>query len=149
MSHRRMAKATSSAMNVAFGTRKLLSSSLAAAAMTKVDAGIGLLLAENEDEVGHEPQVDEVHGLDEADRQEQDGEQLRPGLGLTGDAGDGLRAGQPVSDGRADGATAQGEATAYQCARGLDRGYKLGICCHYDSSVRGSGSGGASGLRLV
>ena len=77
------------------------------------------------------------------------GEQLCPGLGLTGDARDGLRAGQTVADGRADGATAQGEATAYQCARGLDRGYELGICCHCDSSVRGSGSEGASGLRLV
>ena len=62
-------------------------------------------------------QVDEVHGLDQTDGQEQDREELRPGLGLAGYAGDGLRAGQTVTDGRTDGTATEGEATADQGAR--------------------------------
>ena len=43
-------------------------------------------------------------------------------LRLAGDAGDGLRTGKTVTDGGTDGAAAEGEATADQGARGLDRG---------------------------
>src|SRR5664279_5179966 len=112
ISHSSMTKATSSAMNVPLGTRKLLCS-LAAAARTSVLADMGLLLADDEDEVGHEAQVDEVHGLDQTDGQEQDREELRPRLRLARHAGNGLRAGQAVTDGRTDGTATEGEPAAY------------------------------------
>src|SRR4051794_4618094 len=134
-------KATSSAMNVAFGTRKLLSPPLLAARRVALVTDMRGLLPQDEDEVGHEAQVDEVHRLDQADRQEQDREQLGPRLGLTGDARNRLGASQAVTDGCADGATTEGEATAHHGSRGLDRGYELGICCHCLSSVRGSWCG--------
>src|ERR1700722_10656696 len=70
-----------------------------------------LLLVQREDEQGGEGQVDEVHGLHQADGQEHDGEQPPLGLGLAGHAGDGLASGEAVADGRTDGAAAERQAT--------------------------------------
>ena len=67
---------------------------------------------EDVDEHHHEQQVDEVHGLHQADRQEEVLTGLGLDLGLAGDGRDGLRAGQAVTDGGTDGAAAEGEATA-------------------------------------
>src|SRR5581483_12371062 len=93
-------KVISSTMNVALGTRKLLVASVVAG--TK-DSG---LLAEYEDEQGHEGQVDEVHGLDQTDGQEEDRHEAGLGLGLTGHTRDGLATRKTVTDGRTDGAAA-------------------------------------------
>jgi hypothetical protein len=54
-----------------------------------------------------------------------------------------LRAGQTVTDGRTDGTATQQEAAANEGPGRLDGRYEFGICCHFFSSVGGSG-GGAS-----
>jgi len=56
-------------------------------------------LGENEDEQHGEGEVDEVHRLDQADRQEE--QRLQPALrlGLAGDTGDQLATGEAVGDG--------------------------------------------------
>src|ERR1017187_3955180 len=58
-----------------------------------------LLLVQREDEQRGESQVHEVHGFNQADRQEHDGEQPALSLGLTGHPGDRLATGQAVTDG--------------------------------------------------
>src|SRR5690349_15790634 len=127
-----MPKAISSTMNVAFGTRKLLvfsadctSARLVSTAVTAMF--VTRLSPEDEDEQRHEGQVDEEHRLDQTHGQEEDGLQAALGLGLASDALDVGRAGQTVTDARADGATREGDAAAHERAGQLDRSFY----CHY------------------
>src|SRR3954463_3440721 len=88
------------------------------------------LLGENEDEQHCEGEVDEVHRLDQADRQEEQGLQAALRLRLTGDTGDELATGQTVTDRGADRAAAQGQTATDEAAGELDRlrGY---VDCHF------------------
>src|SRR5579884_141993 len=87
-----------------------------------------LALGQDEDEQGHDGQVDEVHGLDQTHDQEHGRVEPALHLGLPGDAGDGLATGQTVTDRRPDGSTAEGEATAGERPGQLD--CLLSGCCH-------------------
>ena len=93
---------------------------------SKHERGALLLLVEDEDEEGHEADVDEVGRFTEADDDEHQGHQPTLGLGLTGDAGDRLATGEAVTNGCADGAAAEREAAADHCACELNR---LPPCC--------------------
>src|SRR3954469_22577736 len=88
------------------------------------------LLGEDEDEQHCEGEVDEVHRLDQADRQEEQGLQAALRLGLTGDARHQRATGQTVTDGGTDGATAEGEAATDEATGQFDR---LGryLDCHF------------------
>src|SRR3954453_19333229 len=124
----------SSAMNVPLGMRKLLSASV---------TGMDRLLPEDEDEQRHEGEVDEVHGLDQADGQEEEGGQPTLRLRLAGDARDQVPTGHAVTDGGADGAAAERETTADEGARGLDgRGVVSG--CQLLSPPVAAPAGGTS-----
>ena len=67
----------------------------------------------------------------------------QPGLdlGLASDGLDGRAAGEAVTDGRADGAAAEGEPTADERAGDADRRVEIGICCHGVSSGSSIGVG--------
>ena len=99
-----------------------------------------LALGEDEDEQGGEGQVDEVHAFDQTDDQEHGRVQPALDLGLTGDAGDGLATGQAVTDGGADGATAEGETAAGEGAGQLD-GLLRVLAMWWISPVVGASSG--------
>src|SRR5690348_1195586 len=71
--------------------------------------GLRSLAAENEDEQGHECEVDEEHRLDQTHGQEEDGLQAALGLRLTSNALDVGRASKAVTDTGTDGATTEGE----------------------------------------
>src|SRR5262245_7619334 len=116
MMPRMIAKAISSAKNVALGTRKLPSAMIIWSGMARSSPA-----RENEDEQRHEGEVDEVHRLDQADRQEEDREQPALGLRLARHTRDGRAAGETVADRRADRAAAEREATADERAGELDR----------------------------
>src|SRR3954464_12706757 len=120
-------KAISSAMNVASGTRKLLD---ATTWFPMAGDPYFRLLREDEDEQHGEGEVDEVHRLNQADRQEEQGLQAALGLRLPGDAGDELATGQAVTARSADRAAAQGQAATDEAAGELDRlgGY---VDCHF------------------
>jgi hypothetical protein len=107
------------------------------------------LLSDDEDENDHEGQVDEVHGFDQADRQEQDREELRAGFGLPRHTSNRLGAGKTVTDGRTDSTATQQEATADEGPGRLDGRYEFGICCHFFSSVGGSGGGASGAVAIV
>ena len=83
--------------------------------------GRDALGGEDVDEDDHEQKVDEVHGLDQSDRQEEVLPGLGLDLGLTGDGRDRLGTGQAVTDRGADGAAAEGQATADERAGDSDR----------------------------
>src|SRR3954464_13674354 len=110
-----MPKATSSTMNVALGTSKLLVFSAADTSVRVVSTALTAMLVtrlspEHEDEQRHERQVDEEHRLDQTHGQEEDGLKASLGLGLAGDALDVGRAGETVTDARADGTAREGDA---------------------------------------
>src|SRR3954451_20559943 len=111
IAHRMIRNAKSSAKNDALGTRKLL------ARYVCCSMGLIRLLGEDENEIAHEREVDEVHGLDQTDRDVEQGRESACRFRLTRDTGDVLATGQTIPDGRADSATTQGEATADHCAR--------------------------------
>src|SRR5579875_680324 len=126
---KRMSKKTmSAAMAVGPGTRKL---------SARVRGGTIRLLSEDEDEEDHESQVDEVHGLRETHRKQEERHQATAGLRLARYAGDGLSTGEPVADRRADGAARQRQSAADKTARHLDRTFNIRRVCHRfsDSSV--------------
>src|SRR3954447_23254164 len=79
------------------------------------------LLGENEDEQHREGEVDEVHRLDQADRQEEQGLQAALGLRLTGHARDERATGETVTDRRTDGAAAERETATDEATGQLDR----------------------------
>src|SRR5215468_12369435 len=110
-----IANAITSAKNVPLGTRKFDASGCCPSMPES------LLGGEREDEQRHEGEVDEVHRLDQADRQEEDAEQAALGLGLTGYAGDRRAAGEAVADGRADGAATEGETATDERTGELNR----------------------------
>src|SRR3954464_10838449 len=125
-------KITKTTMLVALGTRKFGVS--CACARTRVAIVVTASLsarAQDEHEQGHEGQVDEVHALDQTDDQEHGGVQPTGRLGLAGAAVKTRRAGQAVTDRRADGATGEGDATA-------DEGQAL-------EETRGAAGGGLLG----
>src|SRR6478752_7467373 len=127
-----MPKAISSTTNVALGTRKLLVFSAAETSSRVVSSAVTAMLVtrpspEDEDEQRHEGQVDEEHRLDQTHGQEEDGLQAALGLGLASHALDVGRAGQTVTDARADGAAREGDAAANERAGQLDRSFY----CHY------------------
>src|SRR5579875_231752 len=95
--------ATSSTTKVVLGTRKLEAAST---------VGEGLAGGEDEHEQGREGQVDEVHGLHQADDEEHGRVQAALDFGLAGDAGDRLAAGQAVADRRSYCPPAEGEASS-------------------------------------
>src|SRR3954449_5878587 len=87
------------------------------------------LLGEHEDEQHREGEVDEVHRLDQADRQEEQGLEAALRLGLAGDAGDQRATGQTVTDGRTDGTATERQPATDEATGQLDRlgGY---LDCH-------------------
>src|ERR1700729_1581111 len=89
---------------------------------------------EDVDEHHHEQQVDEVHGLHQADRQEEVLTGLGLNLGLPCDGRDGLRTGQAVADRGTDGAPAQCEAAADEGAGDTYRTFNV-VCCHVSSPL--------------
>src|SRR5258708_5737086 len=106
-------KVTSSAKNVASGTRKLPPATTCCAIRTSA-------LGENEDEQHREGEVDEVHRLDQADRQEEQGLQRALCLGRASHTRDQLATGETVTDRGTDRATAQCQAAADEAAGQLD-----------------------------
>src|ERR1019366_8955592 len=84
---------------------------LVAASITD-DLALLRAVADDEEEAQH--QVDEIHRLDQADDQEHDHGETPLGLRLAVGALDGGVAGQPVPDGGADGAPAEGETGSNQ-----------------------------------
>src|SRR6476660_2169501 len=119
--------AISSTKNVAFGTRKLLSSGtgpLATIAMCRSFSSRwrgGSSSGQHEDEQRHEREVDEEHCLDQTDRQEEDRLEAALGLGLPGHALDVRRTGETVTDTGADRTAAERQAAADEGAGQLDR----------------------------
>ena len=124
----RMIVTASSMKNVPLGNRKTsavvmllsVSGQSRGATVSGVGRATRCSCSEHVDEHDHEQQVDEVHRLHEADRQEEVLTGLGLDLGLAGDRGDRLRAGEAVADRSADGAAAEGEAAADQRAGGAD-----------------------------
>src|SRR3954453_409823 len=88
------------------------------------------LLAEREDEQGHEGEVDEVRRLTQTDREEEQGHQATLRLGLASNARDRRATGEPVTDRGADGTTGEGEPTADQRTGGLDGAFHRRCVCH-------------------
>src|SRR5215471_2065056 len=89
-------------------------------------------LAEHKDEQSHECEVDKVHGLTQADRREEDGEQAALQLRLPGDTFDGGAPRKSVTDRGTDGTAAEQEAAADERACGLDCPFH--VCCgHWPS----------------
>ena len=80
---------------------------------------------EDVDEHHHEQQVDEVHGLHQADRQEEVLTGLGLDLRLPCDGGDGLRTGQAVTDRGTDGTSAQCESATDQGAGDTNRTFNV------------------------
>src|SRR5581483_11703208 len=107
--------AMNSATKVQLGSRKLPEASTCLLMPEQ-----SLLVGEDEYEEHREGEVDEVHRLDETDGEEEQGLETALGLRLPGDALDQRATGQAVTDGRADGATAEREATADETAGELD-----------------------------
>ncbi len=66
-------------------------------------------------------EVDEVGGLAQADGEEHEGDEPSLRLGLAGDTLDGRATGEPVTDGCADRATAEGQPSADHGAGELNR----------------------------
>src|SRR6516165_1939714 len=95
-------------------------------------SGRDALGGEDVDEHDHEQQVDEVHGLDQSDGQEEVLACLRLDLGLPGDGCDRLRTGQAVADRRTDGATAEGQPTTDEGTGDPDRTFSCS--CHVSLS---------------
>src|ERR1700722_7320811 len=89
---------------------------------------------EDVDEHHHEQQVDEVHGLHQADRQEEVLTGLGLDLRLPGDGGDGLRTGQAVTDRGTDGAPAECKPAADQRTGDSYRTFDV-VCCHVSSPL--------------
>ena len=104
----------SSAKNVPFGVSR---PALRRASNSVTDR----LTGDDVDEEEAERQVDEVHPLDESDDQEHRHLQPSLRLRLTGGAGDGRVAGEAVTDGGADRATAE-------CKSGGDQRSHLEQC---------------------
>ena len=89
-----------------------------------------LLLFEDVDEHDHEQQVDEVHGLDESDGQEEVRTRLVLNLRLTGDGGNGLATGQAVTNRGADSSSTEGDTATDEGSRVAYRiADARGLCC--------------------
>src|ERR1017187_371703 len=89
----------------------LISSRLASATIALIRSAGDLGVADEDED---EDEVDEVHGFNEADDQEHGDAECAGCLGLARLPLDGCVAGQPVSDGCADGASAERDAGADQ-----------------------------------
>src|ERR1700750_2610272 len=124
-------KATNSAMKVALGTKKLLdATTVDECAMTRLPF---YFLGEDEDEQHGEGQVDEVHRLDQTDRQEEQRPQATFCLGLAGQAGDQRATGETVTDRRANRRSTEGHPATDEGAGELD-GLRV-YCSHFFSSI--------------
>src|SRR5438874_5494031 len=91
-----------------------------------------LLARKDEDEQHREREVDEVHRLDEANGQEEQGLQPALRLGLTGHALDQRATGQAVTDRGADRATAERDTTADETTHQFEA---LSWCVSHFSSI--------------
>src|SRR5271165_3916869 len=100
---------------------------------------------EDVDEHHHEQQVDEVHGLHQADGQEEVLTSLGLDLGLPCDGRDGLRTGKSVADRSADGTPAECQAAADERAGDTDRTFHY-ACCHVSSPLSRSVVGSLSSV---
>src|SRR3954453_19465 len=118
--------AINSAMKVAFGSRKFVAARTGCGcAMTS--SPLFWSAGDDEDEQHGEGQVDEVHGLHQADGQEEQRLQLTLCLRLPGNALDQRATGQTVTDGSANGTAAEREPATDETAGDLDRS---GCSCH-------------------